>query len=275
MEFKHILTIAKNAGNELRRSEGSTFVVHRSTEEEDLRSGHTTSADKNSLNYIINSLRKQYPEDGIIAEGLKELSKDLNIELDEEWKHKSKTGKYWVVDPLCGTLMHERGIPDYIVSIALATEDTDILFGCVYDPSEKNIFYAKKGEGAYINERKIKGPSSINSLEDAIVSIEHKIIREQSIRDLSKKIKRQRTAGTCGLELSYVAEGKLDGLLKAKQPLYDHAAGYLIIKEVGAIITDFQGNPPTIQLGYKKCTNLVASNGKIHEALLEYTKRFN
>ena len=120
---------------------------------------------------------------------------------------------------------------------------------------------------------KVSDVADADSLKnEGMVSIEHRIIREtryyQAVAPLLEKIGRLRTASTCGIELALVAAGQLDAALKAKQPLYDFAAGILLVTEAGGTVTNFDGSPLKIQLNTKKATNILASNGRIDAEIL-------
>lgn len=280
-EYENVMDIMAGAGKLLMGCLGSVKKVD-NAKGEICRSSHTTTADVLSLSHIVNRLVDEFPQDGIIAEGLDDpdVVKLLSDELPlKEGRYLGQSGLYWVIDPLCGTIMHEKGIRDFIVSVGLVDESAEIYFGCVHDPCHNETFYATKGRGAYVmNDSTIKQiyVSETDSLKKALVSIEHGLVRsEKKVAELADNIKRQRTAGTCGLELSYVSAGRIDAMLKMGQPLYDYAGGLIILEEAGGIATDFDGNAVTKRPNYDKCTDLVCSNGKMHEQLLGYTKLFS
>lgn len=136
------------------------------------------------------------------------------------------------IDPLCGSIPYARGIPDYCVSVCLM-KGGQPYWSCVYAPSSAEMFTAYRNEGAYLNGKHIS-PSTTSNIADAYISIEHKVWREYPItilRDLACEMRRLRVAGTCGLEMCYVACGKLDAIIKLRQPVYDFAAGYHILRE--------------------------------------------
>ena len=259
--------VIRGAGRKLVECAGNVDVLEDGGEN---RSDFTTTADMKSLKYIVNILKKTYPEKGILAEGLEKA--ELSIEIDDKKKHPSKDGLYWVIDPLCGTIMHKKGIRDYIISLALVDEEPKIFLGMVYDPSHDELFCAVKGLGAYMNDKIIK-VADTDTIDQTLVSIEHRIIRQQGdkMTPIITDMKRLRTAGTCGLELSYTASGHIDFLMKAEQPLYDYAAGILILQEAGGHVTDFQGNKIKTELSYRDITHFIGSNGKVHDKILEYT----
>jgi myo-inositol-1(or 4)-monophosphatase len=281
--YETMMHIVKDAGRLLMGCFGRPIQLLEGQGEKE-RSGYTTTGDVYSLNHLVQGIRARFPEDGIIAEGLdeKEFVKLARIDLQlDDGKYVGKSGFYWVIDPLCGTIMHERGIRDFAISVGLVDEDLTTHFGCVYDPSHTEMFYATLNGGSFMDDGKRMLPITVSDIDgknlkkEALVSIEHGLIKkEEGVIPITGNIKRLRTAGTCGLELSYVGAGRLEAVLKGKQPLYDYAGGLIIVKEAGGMTTDFEGNDLTRKLNYEKCTDMIVSNGRVHEQLLEYTKKF-
>jgi len=182
----------------------------------------------------------------------------------------------WVVDPLCGSIPYARGVADFIVSVCLM-EGRSRKIGVVYDPVRDELFSAVRGQGARLNGRPI-APSAIRVLAKAYVSVEHKVFRiiaGNKTRKLAQAIQRLRVAGTCGLELCYVACGRVDALIKMNQPLYDYAAGALILseslgnagKQTKSGLTDLKGDSLKPTLDLEKNTNILGTNGAVHSAL--------
>jgi len=154
------------------------------------------------------------------------LFKDYTDNLDD-WK-----GPCWVIDPICGSIAYARGIRDFIISIALVY-DGQVLLAVVYDPCHNELFHAVLGKGAYLSDTAIH-PSHVSELNEAVVSIEHKVFREtdpETIQNIAKNVRRMRTAMTCGLEMCYVACGRIDAVIKLDQAFYDYIGGALILAE--------------------------------------------
>lgn len=203
--------------------------------------------------------------------------------LPDDWKKYS-----WVIDPLCGSIPYARGVADFIVSVSLM-KGREPQIGVVYDPVRNELFSAVKDMGAWLNGKPIQ-PSTTTHKDfeekKTYVSIEHKVFRNvlgEQTQQFSQKIGRIRVAGTCGLELCYVACGRLDALIKLRQPSYDYTAGVLILSEAlkEAVrkeedgLTDLEGKKlkkPTLDMD--KNRDIVASNGKIHDQLIKMTKEW-
>jgi len=182
-------------------------------------------------------------------------------------------------DPLCGSIPFAHGIPDFIVSIALLYK-TEVVIGMVYDPSRNELFHAKKGEGAFMNDTPIH-PSSTTRVDRAMVSIEHEIYRKappEKVQELARSILRSRTAGTCGLELSYVACGRLDAMLKVDQAFYDYIAGSFILQQAGGdkdVLLRLDGSRRLFPIEYlNQRLGFVASNGIIGKEFIKWTKEW-
>jgi fructose-1,6-bisphosphatase/inositol monophosphatase family enzyme/hydroxymethylpyrimidine pyrophosphatase-like HAD family hydrolase len=219
--------------------------------------------------------------------GDKEPSKSVCFEIHPAKAIPDDWEKYsWIIDPLCGSIPYARGVADFIVSISLM-QGREPKIGVVYDPVRNEMFSALKGIGAWLNGKPIQ-PSTTTHRDfeekKTYVSIEHKVLRSVSgkqTQQFSQKIGRIRVAGTCGLELCYVACGRLDALIKLEQPSYDYAAGALILSEalrqVGKEekdgLTDLKGKEleePTLDM--EKNRDILASNGEIH--LIKITKEW-
>lgn len=214
-----------------------------------------TEADCISQEYIKKSIKEKYPDHSILSE------EDLEI--------KSSAPFRWIVDPLDGTTNFAHGLPIFAVSIAVEYEG-EIFTGVVYNPISKELFWAERGEGAFLGKRRIK-VSETNSLSKALLATGFPYdIREDSNNNLNHfsnfalKAQAIRRLGAAALDLCYVACGRFDGFWELKLFPWDVAAGILIVEEAGGKITDFKGFPTDI---YSK--EIVASNGKIHNEMIK------
>ncbi len=213
-------------------------------------------ADINAENIIKSIILKHFPDHYIYGEESKEGNENSD--------------HVWFVDPLCGSKAYVRGIRDFNISIALV-HDSDVLVGVVHAPAYKEVFHAIKGHGAFLNNEKIH-VSEVSSLSDAMISIEHRLFRKKSTEKIAQKLASEAYGlgcmPNCGLEMSYVACGRIDALIKKNQPVYDYAAGMLIVREAGGTITDFSGNDLKIPENFDQKVDFIASNGKVHKAIL-------
>jgi len=179
----------------------------------------------------------------------------------------------WVIDPLDGTMNFAHGYPRFCVSIGIELEGCAEI-GVVYDPLLDELFAATRGGGATRNGRPIR-VSRVRELGKALLATGFAYDVHRSIDDniahFAKFVKRARGLrrdGSAALDLCYVAAGRFDGFWELKLRAWDVAAGNLMVEEAGGRTSDFAGNPAS---GDGRET--VASNGAIHEAMLELLRR--
>lgn len=215
-----------------------------------------TNADKESESYIIDKISKKFPNHQILCEESNAINAD-------------GTSFKWIVDPLDGTTNFSHDYPLFGISIALEVEGKVIL-GVVYDPLHKELFYATKEGGAYLNGKAIK-VSKIDSLNKSLVATgfgyDIRYNPGKSIDYFAKmllKTQAMRRDGSAALDLCYVASGRFDAFYELRLYPWDVAAGSLIVEEAGGEITDYQGNSCTI---YRR--EILASNALIHNEILE------
>ncbi|WP_414859294.1 inositol monophosphatase family protein [Paenibacillus haidiansis] len=183
---------------------------------------------------------------------------------------KAKASEYlWIVDPVDGTTNFVQGFPFFCVSIALAYKG-EVIIGVIYDPIRDEMFVAEKGKGAYMHGNPTR-VSEEKLLADSVVAVGFNPDRTfaapvnlKGIVALSEATRSLRAAGSAALHLAYVAAGRLSGYYEVNLNAWDSAAGALLVRESGGIVTDTAGNPYDIGV-----RNLVASNGKIQRQLLD------
>ncbi|RJG47601.1 inositol-1-monophosphatase [Motilimonas pumila] len=214
-----------------------------------------TNLDKEAEQAIIYTIRKSYPDHSIIAEESGELEG-------------ADTDHQWVIDPLDGTTNFIKGIPHFAVSIALLVKGK-IEQAVVYDPIRNELFTASRGAGAQLNGYRLRA-SNNKDINGAILATgfpfkqKHNLETYLSIfASLFADAGDMRRAGSAALDLAYVAAGRADGYFELGLKPWDFAAGELIAKEAGAIVTDFAGNH-----NYVKTGNLVAGNPKVVKTML-------
>ena len=215
-----------------------------------------TSADKRTEKILIEEIQKAHPEHGIITEetGI------INESNDE---------KKWIIDPIDGTMNFLNGIPQFAISIAYE-EKGEIICGVIFNPILNEMFVAEKGNGAYLNNSRIR-VSNKKKIKDALLvtggpkgnsKIKNKIFSEYI--NVSNNVSNVRKFGSAALDLAYVACGRFDGYWQRELNYWDVAAGIIILKEAGGLINFFEddeNNP------LKK--NIIASNSNIHNELLD------
>jgi len=216
-----------------------------------------TDIDRKSERAIIDILRTAYPNHGILA---------------EESGHSEGDEYLWIIDPLDGTNNFVHGLPHFSISIALQYRNK-IEHGLIYDPVRDDLFTASRGEGAQKNNRRIR-VGQRNTFEDCFISTGTTIRDPQYIEpyfDALKEIAADclsiRACGSSALDLAYVASGQIDGYFKLGLSPWDMAAGILLVKEAGGLMSDFQGGET-----YLKTGKIVTANPKIFKELIKIIK---
>jgi len=216
-------------------------------------------ADKKAEETLVRELQKARPDFGFI------LEEGGNI----EGKDSSNT---WVIDPLDGTTNFLHGIPHFAISIALV-RDNEVFAGVVYNPISDEMFWAEKGQGAYLNGRRLR-VSARTDMADALFSTgmpflgmekdERFLERLNSVMRISSGIRR---FGSAALDLAYVAAARYDGFWECGLKSWDMAAGVVLVREAGGFVTDIQGKRKMLETG-----DIVAGTDKLHANLLKLVK---
>ena len=175
----------------------------------------------------------------------------------------------FVLDPIDGTFNAVHGIPFYCVPIAIGGSDlSDIRYAYIRNLVNGDIYTAERGKGAFLNNKRIHVSSRPEFSELSVISYGH---RQHAVAINSHNIRRVRTFGSAALELCYVASGVFDAFIDLRRMLRvtDIAAGKLIVEEAGGLVTDGEGKLLLTPFDVKQRVNVVASNRKIHDRLLE------
>jgi len=195
----------------------------------------------------------------IIIEELSKAKKNYSIISEEDGSKINKdTNNIWIIDPIDGTANFLHGVPHFAISIALKTNN-EIVSGLIYDPIKDEMFYAEKNSGAFFNNRRIKvsNKKEINSCLFATGG-----------KDDEKKIDLNiRKSGSAALDMAYVSSGRYDGYFQKNLNLWDIAAGIILVKEAGGIVSE-------IDLEQKKNIKLTAASNAINEKMLEKIANF-
>lgn len=228
-----------------------------------------TDVDKGAEAMIRKLILTHFPDHEILGEEGVAPGAAASV---EALSQASRSEYLWIVDPVDGTTNFVHGFPYFCVSIALAYKG-EVIIGVIYDPIRDELFVAEKGKGAYIHGRKSE-VSDEGSLEDSILAVGFNPDRNyalpvnmKGITALSGEVRSLRAVGSAALHLAYVATGRISGYYEVGLNAWDVAAGVLLVTESGGKVTDTVGS--SYHLGVR---NLVATNGKIHDELLETLK---
>lgn len=213
-----------------------------------------TEVDRLAEREIIQYIRHLYPHHGILA---------------EESGHDKGNDYLWIIDPIDGTTNFIHGFPHFSVSIALQYKGR-LEHGVVYDPLKQELFYASRGAGAYLNERRIRVTQQ-KELKGALIGTGFPF-RNQELLDPYLKLFKQislevcgiRRAGSAALDLAYIAAGRLDGFWEFKLSPWDMAAGAVLIREAGGLLSDLAGGENFLESG-----DILAGTPKVLKNLLK------
>jgi len=178
----------------------------------------------------------------------------------------------WVFDPLDGTTNYAHGLPVFCASLALEI-DGRAEIGAIYDPTRKELFTGERGQGAFLNGTRLH-VSDTSRLLDALLVTGFPYDVHQKLGPLIEmfsaflgQARAVRRLGSAALDLCYVAGGRFDGFWEQSLRPWDVAAGALIVEEAGGRVTGMDGTPFD-----PAAAHLVASNGQLHEAMLDVIK---
>jgi myo-inositol-1(or 4)-monophosphatase len=211
---------------------------------------------------IIDTLLGAYPGHGILAEE----SGSSRGARDSEY--------VWIIDPLDGTTNFIHGLPTYAVSIALSFR-RQIQQAVVYDPARNDLFYATKGRGAYLNDKRLR-VSRRSRMSDALIGTGFPFRKGDDLarylhmmETVMKVCAGMRRPGAAALDLCYVAAGWYDGFFETGLSPWDVAAGSLLVAEAGGLIGNFTGEADFIDK-----REVVAGNPKIYGQLVQLLAPF-
>ena len=241
---------ARNAGNVIVRSLQHVEHLEVTTKG---RNDFVSDVDRLAEQEIISVIEKAYPEHAIMA---------------EESGNRGESDTVWVIDPLDGTTNFLHGFPNYCVSIAVMVRGK-IEHGVVYDPLREELFTASRGDGAQLNDRRLR-VGKRKELANALLATGFPFKNPQHLpaflatfENLFTQVADVRRTGSAALDLAYVAAGRLDGYWEIGLEKWDLAAGALLIEEAGGVISDFVGGDNYINSG-----NVVVGNLNVHKHMV-------
>ena len=196
------------------------------------RHDYVSEIDKSSERQIVREIKRFHPDHAILG---------------EESGAEGESDHVWIIDPLDGTSNYLHGIPHFGISIALQVKGRTE-HAVVYDPMRDEMFSASRGGGAHLNNTRIR-VSARNSLDSAIVATAFPFRQRGMMSvytgifsDVFRKIEDIRRNGAAALDLAWVAAGRMDAYFEIGLKPWDVAAGALLVREAGGVVTDFDGN---------------------------------
>ena len=215
-----------------------------------------TASDIKVEKILVEELQKARPTYSILSEEIGEINNDKSFK--------------WIIDPIDGTSNFLHGIPHFAISIGLE-HDKEIICGIIYDPIKDEMFTAEKGNGAYVNNKRMR-VSSRSKLKDCIIftggprqNPKDKELFFVEYKNFSSVVKTPiRKMGSASLDIAYVAAGRCDGFWQRNLNYWDYAAGIILVKESGGFVTDFNG-----ENRYIENKTILVTNSKIDKEMIE------
>lgn len=247
-----LIRAALESGKILKENFGGNYKIS----SKEVLSNLVTEIDKKSEEKIFEIIRKDFPGDYILSEEAGALIQDSEIK--------------WIIDPIDGTVNYAHSIPLTCVSIAVEKKG-DVIMGVVYNPLSGEFFFSEKGQGAFLNNDKIS-VSECNDLRRALLvtgfPYDSSSYKPDPVSVFKKFIMKDvpiRRLGSAALDLCWTACGRFEGFWEYNLNSWDVAAGYLILKEAGGIVTKLSGEEFSV---YGK-EILAVNNVEIQKAMLE------
>ena len=217
-------------------------------------------ADKKAEETLVKELSKARPDYGFVLEEGDDI----------EGKDTSNT---WVIDPLDGTTNFLHGIPHFAISIGLM-RDNEPYAGVIYNPVVDEMFWAEKGQGAFLNGRRLR-VSGREKLAECLFATgipfmgkvkdkDRYLDRINAVTSVSSGLRR---FGSAALDLAYVAAARYDGYWEAGLQPWDICAGITLVREAGGIVSDIEGKRKVMETG-----TVIAANQKVHPMLTKLVK---
>lgn len=218
-----------------------------------------SAADKRAEDILYNELSKARPAFGFLME--------------ERGEVKGTDGQHrFIIDPLDGTTNFLHSIPLFAISIGLVKDGVPVA-GVIFNPVTDELFAAEKGNGAYLNQRRLRVAARKN-LNDAVITCgiphhergDHERFRRE-LGVLQKQVAGLRRTGAAALDMAWTAAGRFDGFWERDLSPWDLAAGIVMVQEAGGFVTDLEGHMNMLLNG-----GVVCGNYEIHNALLAALK---
>ena len=236
-----------------------------------IRASNNLSAikvDSKAFNDFVSDIDRM--SESILIEALKEAYPQHKITTEESGSHGKARAEYeWIIDPLDGTTNYLHGHPQFAISMALLHKGV-LQEALVYAPERNDLYLASRGKGALLNDRRIRVSNRIE-LNQCLIGTGFPVVDQSMmdtylaiLKDFLSKTAGARREGAASLDLSALATGRFDGFFEFNLKPWDIAAGALIAKEAGAIVTDMQGEQNWLESG-----DIVAANPKVLAQMLQ------
>ena len=225
------------------------------------RNDFVTVMDVQSEELIKSYLHERFPQDNFLGE--------------EMGYQKYGDGGTWIIDPIDGTTNYIHQLPGFTISIAFEEQSWHPVIGVVYDPTQKELFWAQEGKGAFLGEKPIHVSAvddpheSVFMISPPLRKVERMNTYMQIFEHLCGDAGEVRDYGSAALHLCYVATGRAEAFIEYNLKYHDIAAGMVIVKEAKGDISPLD---PQEQLNWPG--NIIASNAALHTWLCDYLHRY-
>ena len=249
---------ARRAGRSLKRDLGEIENLQVSLKGP---ANFVSLADKRAEEMLYDDLAKARPGYGFIGEeGGKREGAD--------------TTHTWIVDPLDGTTNFLHGIPQFAISIALQREGT-VIAGVIYNPANDELYTAERGKGAFLNDQRIR-VAGRRKLNECVIACglphigrgDHELSRAE-MTELQNRVAGLRRFGAASLDMAFVAAGRLDGYWERNLQAWDMAAGQIVVREAGGIVSGIAGDDDPLIT-----RSVICGNEFVHAELVKILKPF-
>ncbi|WP_082234306.1 inositol monophosphatase family protein [Halobacillus massiliensis] len=253
--FETAKSFIRDAGTAIREKIDQPRTIETKSNADDL----VTEMDQETERFFAEKIRSHFPQHRLFGEeGFGDEIEDLD-------------GTVWIVDPIDGTMNFVHQKRNFAISVGIYKDGVGEI-GLIYDVMEDVLYSALHGEGAYKDGKKLDISSYSKPIEQSILCLnttwmlpENRLVQHTGIHDLVKKIRSTRSYGSAALEFAYVAEGIIDGYLSLSLMPWDVAAGVIIVREAGGIVTTADGE----EIDMLNRTTIMASHSDIHNEVVE------
>ncbi|ANU22783.1 inositol monophosphatase family protein [Planococcus donghaensis] len=255
---RYIKSLIKEAGHRIRNSFLTDITIESKSNANDL----VTNMDKEIEQFFIERIRRDFSGHRIFGE--EGFGDDIQ----------NTKGIIWLLDPIDGTMNFVHQKRNFAISLGIYEDGVGKL-GYIYDVVNDDLYHGVKDGGAYYNNEKLR-PLMETDISESIVAmnatwaIPNRYLEHEAIIQLIRDVRGTRSFGSAALELAYVASGRFDAYISMRLSPWDIAGGMVIAKEVGAITTNFKGDPANLL----KQDTFIAANPAIHQELLNKYIKF-
>jgi myo-inositol-1(or 4)-monophosphatase len=235
---------ARRAGRSLKRDLGEVEHLQVSLKGP---ANFVTKADKRAEEMLYDDLSKARPGYGFIGE-------------EGGARNGADKSHTWIVDPLDGTTNFLHGIPHFAISIGLQREGT-MIAGLIYNPANDDLYLAERGKGAFLNDQRLR-VAGRRQLNECLIACglphigrgDHALSRDE-MTELQPRVAGLRRLGAAALDMAYIAAGRFDGYWERNLQPWDLAAGTIIVREAGGIVSGIAGDDDALKTGHVVCGN--------------------